>query len=122
MEEPGTALEQLRNNAQLTALTVGQIAKDFQSVGIDVQSLISADLSYEALESLVCNLIQQLHATQPEKFQRLLYTVDLPESDVKRISKSQHFYVDLSQMIIKREFFKILIRTSYQMKHDNGNS
>jgi cobalamin biosynthesis Co2+ chelatase CbiK len=122
MEDPGKELEKLRNNTEFTQLTVAQIVKDFQSVGIDVQSQISASFSYDALENVVCGLIQQLHAANPEKFRRLLYTVDLPETDVKRISRSPHFYVDLSQMIIKREFLKILIRTSYQIKNDNGNS
>lgn len=116
MKDSGKELEKLRNNTEFTQLTVAQIVKDFHSVGIDVQNQISASFSYDVLENVVCGLIQQLHSTNSEKFRRLLYTVDLPESDVKRISKSPHFYVDLSQMLIQREFLKVLIRTSYQIK------
>ncbi len=100
----------IQNNNFLNE-TVSQLKKDFLMVGVnfDIEKPAS---SFNKLFIFTYNLINALNEREPKRLLNLLYRVDLSEEQVKEEMQSSElsFIELLSEMIVKRELYKVIIR------------
>ena len=100
----------IQNNNFLNE-TVSQIKKDFLMVGVnfDIEKPVS---SFNKLFIFTYNLINALNEREPKRLLNLLYRVDLSEEQVKEEMQSSElsFIELLSEMMVKRELYKVIIR------------
>jgi len=91
--------------------TVEQLEKDFLMVGVnfDVPKPV---LSYSSLFNFTFNLVDALNEKDSQKILNLLYRIDLSEEIVKTEMQKTDFNFSkmLSEMIVKRELYKVIIR------------
>ena len=91
--------------------TVEQLEKDFLMIGVnfDVPKPI---LNYSSLFNFTFNLVDALNEKDSQKILNLLYRIDLSEEIVKNEMEQTDFNFSkmLSEMIVKRELYKVIIR------------
>ena len=91
--------------------TVEQLEKDFLMIGVnfDVPKPI---LNYSSLFNFTFNLVDALNEKDSQKILNLLYRIDLSEEIVKNEMQKTDFNFSkmLSEMIVKRELYKVIIR------------
>ncbi|MBT6809171.1 MAG: hypothetical protein HOA52_06755 [Flavobacteriales bacterium] len=91
--------------------TTSQLEKDFLMVGVnfDIEKPVE---SYKDLFSFTFNLINSLNERDPKRLLNLLYRIDLDEEKVKlEMNKTELSFTEmLSEMIVKRELYKVIIR------------
>ena len=94
--------------------TVEQLEKDFLMVGVnfDVPKPV---LSYSSLFNFTLHLIDALNEKDSQKILNLLYRIDLSEEIVKDEMQQTElsFTKMISEMIVKRELYKVIIRNKF---------
>lgn len=91
--------------------TVEQLEKDFLMIGVNFD-IPKPVLCYSSLFNFTFNLVDELNKKDSLKMLNLLYRIDLPEEIVKKEMKKTDspFSKMLSEMIVKRELYKVIIR------------
>jgi hypothetical protein len=98
-------------NASLKEDTLFQIQKDFGRLWtINTPE----KWEYEWLFSSVLEIIERKH--QHAHFMQLMYKIDIPEEDYKAALKAKNSNEILAELIIKREFLKVLLRKNYSLE------
>jgi len=99
---------------------VGQINKDFRLQGFDVEFSGKGETAYRELSDQLKPVIEYMLENQTEKFWNLIYGIDLSESKVRRILFGTDQEIDaikeLTDLILKRELQKVVIRLHYSGK------
>ena len=94
--------------------TVEQLEKDFLMVGVtfDVPKPV---LSYFSLFNFTLHLVDALNEKDSQKILNLLYRIDLSEEIVKDEMQQTDlsFTKMISEMIVKRELYKVIIRKKF---------
>ena len=94
--------------------TIGQLEKDFLMAGLnfDVPKPV---LSYSSLFNFTLHLIDALNEKDSQKILNLLYRIDLSEEIVKDEMQQTElsFTKMISEMIVKRELYKVIIRKKF---------
>jgi len=94
--------------------TVEQLEKDFLMVGVnfDVPKPV---LSYSSLFNFTLHLVDSLNEKDSQKILNLLYRIDLSEEIVKDEMQQTDlsFTKMISEMIVKRELYKVIIRKKF---------
>ena len=69
-------------------------------------------LCYSLLFNFTFNLVNELNEKDSQKILNLLYRIDLSEEIVKKEMKKTDFTFSkmLSEMIVKRELYKVILR------------
>ena len=103
----------IQNNLFLQE-TAQQLEKDFLMIGInfDIDTPVS---DYKYLFSFTYHLVNALNEQNPQKVLNLLYRIDLAEEKVQEeMQKTQLSFTEmLSEMIVKREIYKVILRKKY---------
>ena len=103
----------IQNNLFLQE-TAQQLEKDFLMIGInfDIDTPVS---DYKHLFSFTYHLVNALNEQNPQKVLNLLYRIDLAEKKVQEeMQKTQLSFTEmLSEMIVKREIYKVILRKKY---------
>jgi hypothetical protein len=115
---PSSEIEKLRLNEQIIRDTASQVIKDFASFGMDVSFPGNINYAYESLFQQLKIIIAELLEKEPERLSALLYQIDLDESRLKREPELFSEYVYISELILEREFLKVLTR--YYFKNNPG--
>jgi len=91
--------------------TVAQLEKDFLMIGVNFD-IPKPVLCYSSLFNFTFNLVDALNKKDSPKILNLLYRIDLSEEIVKKEMKKTDFTFSkmLSEMIVKRELYKVIIR------------
>ena len=96
---------------QYLAETLAQLEKDFLMIGVnfDIQKPVA---DYKTLFSFTYNLVNSLNEQNPKLLLNLLYRIDLSEEMVQKQMQetSLSFSEILSELIVKRELYKVLLR------------
>ena len=103
--------ERFRTDVLIIQETVNQIKKDFNNIEIVLTG--NAELAFDEIRRQIIPLIKKMHSGDKHGFQTLLYRVDVSEKDFQLVlskSNSTEFYDDVAEMIIRREFQKVLTR------------
>lgn len=115
---PASEIEKFRLNELIIRDTALQVIKDFASFGMVVSFPVDISYAYETLFQQLKIIIAELLQREPEKLSSLLYQIDLDESRMKSEPAlfTEHEYI--SEMILEREFLKVLTR--YYFKNHPG--
>lgn len=103
------------SNQEILSLLILQLTKDFQSCRIDINIL--PDASAPIIEDCVFNALLKETNSAHSQIQQLLYRIDVSENSIGRDtdkSNLNQFIQSLTQLVIKRELQKVLIRKYYK--------
>lgn len=96
--------------------TAQQIIKDFGMIGIEIRFSGNTQNAYEELFSQMLPLIEKLQKENFQKFYNLMYRIDISEMQIKkavRESKDKSFSDIVTNLILKRELQKVILRKSF---------
>jgi hypothetical protein len=112
-----TDISKYINRLDLIKETADQIIKDFDMFGIEIKFSGSAYNAYEELFDQIEPHISQLIHSNQSKFMGILYRIDLSDEQIKkavRDNNSESFPAIATDLIIKRELQKVVIRNHYK--------
>ena len=106
-------------SVELLKEVVSQINKDFQVNGFDVDFTGKGETAYQELTDQLIPVVDYLLEKQPDRFWNLLYNIDLNENSVKKalFGAEENSIHQLTDLILKRELQKVVIRRFYARKH-----
>lgn len=114
-----TNLSQYFNRLDLIKDTASQIIKDFDMFGMEIKFSGNPYNAYEELFEQIEPHINQLINSNQQKFMSILYRIDLSDEQIKKAvneNSSDTFTSIVSDLIIKRELQKVVIREHYKKK------
>lgn len=112
-------LSQYFNKLDLIKDTAEQIIKDFDMFGLEIRFSGNAYNAYEELFEQIEPHIKKLIDSNPSKFMGILYRIDVSDERVKKAVKenaSEPFSEIITDLIIRRELQKVVIRQHYKTK------
>ncbi len=112
-----TNISQYLNRLDLIKDTADQIIKDFDMFGLEVRFSGNTYNAYEELFDQIEPHINKLISTNRSKFMSVLYRIDLSDLQVKKAveqNASESFSEIITDLIIKRELQKVVIRKHYR--------
>ncbi|MCF8380119.1 MAG: hypothetical protein K9H49_11110 [Bacteroidales bacterium] len=110
-------IEKSKLNEQIIKETAQQVLKDFATFGIDIELPDTMEFAYDRLfEQLKIHVLHLLEV-HPEKLSALLYQIDLDENKMRN-PDVEFFHENewISEMILEREFMKVLTRHYFRNK------
>jgi hypothetical protein len=111
-----TNISQYFNKLDLIKETANQIIKDFDMFGMEVTFSGNAYNAYEELFEQIHPHIDKLITHNQSKFMGILYRIDLSDEQIKKAidsNSSESFSEIITDLIIKRELQKVVIRKHY---------
>jgi hypothetical protein len=104
--------EKYRNDLAIIRDTVNQINKDFNLDGFELKLSEIEQNTFDDLTIQLIPIINQLYKKDKTAFNNLLYRVDIPEKDFRKLlnENQNNFSENLAEMIIRREFQKVLMK------------
>ncbi|HEX8516598.1 MAG TPA: hypothetical protein VF868_10390 [Bacteroidia bacterium] len=114
-----TDVSQYINRPDLIKATADQIIKDFDMFGLEIRFSGSAYNAYEELFNQIEPHIKKLIDSNHSKFISILYRIDLNDEQIKKAlenNSSEPFSEILTDLIIKRELQKVVIKNHYKSK------
>lgn len=111
-------IERYERSLDLLKEVVAQLNKDFQLNGFEVEFSGNGESAYQELTSQLVPVIDYMLENQAERFWNLLYSIDLNESKVKEalFGEDTNSIQLLTDLILKRELQKVVIRYFYSGK------
>ena len=104
---------QIKANKYLSE-TAAQLEKDFLMIGVnfDIEKPVA---DYKTLFSFTYNLVNAINERNPQFTLNLLYRIGLQEEKVQEeMQKTKlSFSQMLSELIVKRELYKVVLRNRY---------
>jgi hypothetical protein len=119
---PLTPQDYLRYQRSINLLqdVIAQINKDFRLQGFEVNFSGQGETAYAELSEQLAPVIDYMLEYQPDKFWNLIYGIDLSEAKVKQILFGKEEVTNaigqLTDLILKRELQKVVIRYHYSGK------
>ena len=105
------------NRLDLIKETAEQIIKDFDMFGMEIKFSGNAYQAYEELFEQIEPHIKKMIDNNHSKFLGFLYRIDLSAEQIKKATNennSEPFSTIISDLIIKRELQKVVIRNHYK--------
>ncbi len=105
------------NKLDIIKDTAAQIIKDFEMFGMEVKFSGNAYNAYEELFDQIEPHIKKMVDSNRQKFLGILYRIDLSDEQIKKAVNSnstEPFSVIVTDLIIKRELQKVVIRNHYK--------
>lgn len=96
--------------------TAKQVIKDFGMVGLAIKFSGNAGSAYAELFSQILPLIEKMQNENFQNFYNLMYRIDISEGQIKKAvqeSKDRTFSEVVTDLILKRELLKVVIRRNY---------
>lgn len=90
-----------------------QIKKDFGMFGIFLFDQTNPDPTYDQLFIEVNTGLAEVTEQGEQALLRLLYQIDIPEKDFLTAVSSENFIEQMSQLIIRREAYKVYLRSKF---------
>jgi hypothetical protein len=113
VQEASLNPEKYRHDLEVVRNTAGQVIKDFGMAGIKIEFSGNPETAYQELIAQVTPALEQLYKNNQTGFMALLYRIDVDESKVRNITRhfqGAEFFTQLTELVIEREFIKVLIR------------
>ena len=116
---PVSEIEKARLDRQIIQETAAQVMKDFARFGMEIRFPETLEFAYDSLYDQLKLKLAGLIREDPEKLSSLLYHIDLDERKMRESnSDSRYEHEWLSELILEREFIKVLTR--HYFKNDPG--
>ena len=110
-------ISQYFNRLDLIKNAADQIIKDFEMFGLEVRFSGNAYNAYEELFDQIEPHINELVASNQQKFMGILYRIDVGDAQIKKAMNdngSESFSEIITDLIIKRELQKVVIRNHFK--------
>jgi hypothetical protein len=94
-----------------------QVAKDFEMFGHEIVFTGRGDQAYTELFNQILPIIDKLQLSDSRKLLGMLYRIDLSEEQVRQVLRQQGtdaFPSALTDLILKRELQKVVLRMAYK--------
>jgi hypothetical protein len=99
--------------ADFVIKTQRQISKDFHTVGISFrEGFENAEFTHQKILLEVQSKLEEISLMSEAKLLQLLYQIDIPEKQFLHLIHSNDFTIRLSGLIIRREAFKVFLRSN----------
>jgi len=112
--------EKYRHDLEVVRNTAAQVIKDFGLAGVDITFSGNPQTAYSELLSQVLPALRNLYKSQKPAFMSLLYRIDVDERKVRQLIDNETmstFFEELTNLVIEREFIKVLIRKLYSTRN-----
>ncbi len=101
-------------SAEFVLKTQQQIAKDFGQFSLDFDELfLHEPLPMTEILFRTEEKVAELMKEGEQRFIQYLYLVDIPEKDFLSLTGSSDFITKISQLILKREAYKVYLRRKF---------
>ena len=104
--------ELLSSDELLISETALQLQRDLQKTGWEGSLDYRKAYAFEDLKIKLTQILESYFNHQTDRFFRLIYIIDLPETTVRQLLNSPDSFATLAQMVIFRECTKVLLRRS----------
>ena len=102
------------SNIEFVLKTQRQIAKDFGTARANFpDNFLSVPVQIDQLLAEISIRLKEINSTSSSAFSQLLYQIDLPESILSSLSSSEDFYSNLAELVLKREAYKVFLRSQF---------
>ena len=111
--------EKYRHDLEVVRNTANQVMKDFGMSGIEITFSGNPDTAYRELLEQAQPALKNLYKENSGSFMSLLYRIDIPEKKFREVTsqfKGEDFFNKLAEMVIEREFMKVLTRKLFKRK------
>ena len=108
-----------RHDLEVIRMTAEQLKKDFSFHNMEIIFSGNEITAYSELKAQLTPLLTKLFTQNRTKLMQLLYRIDVPERDWKKvlaIENKNKQAEKLSEIILEREFMKALTRKFYSGK------
>lgn len=109
---------QYRHDLEVIRMTAEQVKKDFSFHHMEITFSGNEQTAYAELKAQVTPILSELFIKDRQRLMQLLYRVDVPERDWKKVLTldTDEQAAKLSEIILEREFMKALTRKLYSKK------
>ncbi len=111
--------EKYRHDLEVIRDTASQVIRDFGMAGIDVSFSGDPASAYQELLTQAQPALKNLYRENAGTFMALLYRIDVSEKQFRELTARaswEIFFTGLAEMVIEREFLKVLTRKLYKNK------
>ena len=111
------APEKYRHDLEVVRDTASQVIRDFGMAGITIDFSGNPETAYRELVDQAQPALKKLYRENAGTFMALLYRIDVSEKqfrDLTARATGEIFFTGLAEMIIEREFLKVLTRKLYK--------
>jgi hypothetical protein len=107
-----------RHDLEVIRMTAEQVKKDFSFHQMEITFSGNEQTAYAELKAQVTPLLAELFEKNRARLMQLLYRVDVPEKDFKKVLalNADEQAEKLSGIILEREFMKALTKKLYSQK------
>ena len=107
-----------RHDLEVIRMTAEQVKKDFSFHHMEITFSGNEQTAYSELKTQVTPMLAELFAKDRSRLMQLLYRVDVPERDWKKVLalESEEQATKLTEIILEREFLKALTKKLYSKK------
>ena len=112
-----SSLEKYRQDLEIIRETAAQLIRDFSMRKLEIVFSGNELTAYDELLIQVEPLIVEMYKNNKSGFQVLLYQIDISEQSFKKLitsSSPENFSKRISELIIQREFQKILTKRFFR--------
>lgn len=109
----GITPEKYRHDLEVVRNTADQMIRDFGMFGVEITFSGKPESAYNELLSQTEPALAKLYHENKSSFMALLYRIDVSESKVNELLRSEKkpaFFSRLAEIVVEREFMKVLIR------------
>lgn len=111
---PTDQLHSLSKTGDFILKTQQQLAKDFARAGYAFDSeFTETTLTFDLILEQVMEKLGEAFERGEKQMLQLLYLVDLPQQEFLRLIQEPEFLSRLSDKIIRREAYKVYLRTQF---------
>ena len=101
-------------SAEFVLKTQKQIAKDFTQFAIECDTdFLTNAFSYDSILLEIQDRMAELMKYGEQTFLHYLYQVDIPEIEFINLLNDSLFLPKMSELILKREAYKVYLRSKY---------
>ncbi|MFD2100741.1 hypothetical protein [Flagellimonas iocasae] len=106
-------LLEVAQKEQLYKKLVLQLKKDFELANVPIK--LATDISPDELKTLLHEKVYVLIVEKFDQYLNLLYVVDIPESEVRKIAPADAVDIsaEVSFLLLKREWQKVWFKNKY---------
>lgn len=112
--------EKYRHDLEVVQNTAKQVIGDFDLVGIEIHFSGNTQTAYAELLEQVTPALINLYKKNQVAFNALLYRIDVDEKKYRTLQKNSQgelFYHQLAELVIEREFIKVLTRKLFSSQN-----
>ena len=109
--------EKYRYDLEIIRETAQQVIRDLSIHHYDIIFSGNEMTAYNELTSQLKPVIDEMYKTNRNGFRALLYQIDISESSFRKLvlqTSAEEFSLRLSEMIVQREFQKVLTRRFFR--------